>query len=413
MSATYQHTPISIPDIFAALVAEMATNLGIPIKFKHGTWVVVQNELIVDNKSANNAVKNWSNCIALIHDTDEKPSTFISESFAPRIVIVTNSEATWKSQKRNDENYIPTLYPMWAELGQVIADSTYFLGYINPILPKRDLYHIGTENANGKDGYLLPKVLDGLIIEGANLQLNLDPMCGYTAPNLCEATPCPYGLETYYENIFKNVTFTGVGTAVLSASVNDYDFVSIGPGLPPPFAPEIDWFGDGNFVSMDVPTAPALAPFTASTNLAVSNPYGDGVFRGVIKNGPATVEFYYKVLGGIIVKMISEIEQAVEYSVSCADYPNYPATISGSITWVRDGLTEPFTMNGYSLTAFGQTKATESFAATDTYSKTTETTITHMGSNQTIVNNFSFTGQGGQSPLAMTSIYRTRCKSSF
>lgn len=406
MAATYTNTPISINDIFTDLVAEVAVNLDIAIKFKFGTWTVVQNELISDSASTDNDVKNWSNCIALIHDTDEKPQGWTAEMVMPRIVIVTKSESTWKSQKRNDQSYIPTLYPMWLELGSVISNSGYFLGYNSSVLPKRDLFHIGTEGAQGKDGYLLPKVLDGLIIEGLSLQLNLQPPCGYEAPNLCLLTPCQYGLEVYFENIFKNVTFTGLGTNTITASVNDFTFTDASGGLPPPFAPEVSWQG-GAYVAMNVPTPPAIVPYLLSYNVATG--FGDGIYVGEIRFLTAHVQFYYEVSGGVVVKLTTEILQDVEFSIACADYPAYPATVNISMT-LDSFTTKPPVLDRYTLDIFGVNKVDNSFALTDQYTLETVTTLAHMAVNQSIVNTLY---AGSHVALEQKSIYKTQCKTEF
>jgi hypothetical protein len=319
--------------------------------------------------------------------------------------VVCDSEKTYLSQERNDNSYIPTLYPIYAELCSVIADSGYFLGYNNPFThTKRDLYHIGNETSNGKDGYLLPDTLDGLIIEGTSLKLNLQPMCAYREPNLCELTPCAYGLETYEYNIFENVTFEGLGTAIITATVNEYLYLYGGGGLPAPYLPEIDWQGDGTWVDMTTITG---GGFTKTFNTAGG--YGDGFYIGVIRFGSASVEFYYKVLGGVIVKMVTLIDQEFEYSVLCADFPAYPATMRTAITWDK-AVTESYTMTGYELRIFGVSKYTDTFAATATHTDTVETTLTHMALDQTVKNIYGF---GSQSPLTMTSIYKTRCKTSF
>jgi hypothetical protein len=87
MAATYTNTPISLPDVMAAIVAEVAANLGTDVNFKHGTWIVIQDELIADSQSTVDAVKNYKYpLVALIHDTDEKPFDPTSSVVSPRLV---------------------------------------------------------------------------------------------------------------------------------------------------------------------------------------------------------------------------------------------------------------------------------------------------------------------------------------
>ena len=128
MAATYTIQPLSIPAIFEALVSEVSTNLAsatIPqVSFRHGTWLDILKELTVDSNSPTEAVKNGKYpLVCLIHQFDEKPFDSISETTNLTLIIVTSSTIDATTDARYTDNFIPILYPIYAELKQVVADS--------------------------------------------------------------------------------------------------------------------------------------------------------------------------------------------------------------------------------------------------------------------------------------------------
>ena len=413
MAATYTIQPLSIPAIFEALVSEVSTNLAsatIPqVSFRHGTWLDILKELTVDSNSPTEAVKNGKYpLVCLIHQFDEKPFDSISETTNLTLIIVTNSTIDATTDARYTDNFIPILYPIYAELKQVIADSMYFLGYNQNFSHiKRDLTHAGQSGEDGNTAYKLPDVLDGLLMTNIDLKVNLDPICDAPERNVCLLTDCPNGREAYFQNIFKNVTFSGLNTDTITASVNDFYFLDASGGLPAPFEPEIDWQGDGTYVAM---AGSGVGPFTASFD--VTTGYGAGFYTGVIKFGDAYVTFYFKVKDGLVSKMTTLISQDWDIDLECSNYPNYPITIDTTHTMelynpevIPVGQEELPIMVGYELVIFNVTKDTDTFSAVLTYTASTTTTTAYAG-NYNIDNKFSY---GGQSPLTQRSIIKTRC----
>lgn len=415
MGKTYKHTPIALPDIFEQIVSEVQTNLAsesslsIPqVNFKHGTMMDISAELVADSKSTTKKLIRYP-LVCLIYKADEK---FVDE-YEPEItvdlLVCTATQKTYSNDQRYDINIKPVIYPIYAELKSVISKSNMFWGYKKGSdHTKIDLPHAGQESAQGNTAYDLQDVIDGLMIKALKLKVAVTK-CPAPARNLCLLTPCPYGLDLFFYTVFKNVTFSGLSSDTIKASVNDWLHLdnTVPMALPLPWSPEIDWQGDGNFQAMTAPTAPDTN-WTSSFN--VTTGYGPGTYRGIIKNGNAQVEFFYKVLAGLVVSLMDEITQDIEFSIACADAPAYPATISAS-AHISKVITEPSILNGYSLQVFGITKATQTFTETDTIDKTVTTTLVHGDSNQSIINNFSYAG--GQSPLQQISIYKTRCKTSF
>lgn len=422
MGKTFDTTPISIKSYFEEIVGIISDNLStdtdfsedIPqVSFKHGTWADICNELMNDNVDPNKKSIKYP-LICLIYKTDEKYLDRRHNSFEVDLLICTNSDRNLTNDRRYEDKYDTILMPIYAELKAVLSNYKKFIGYNQRFEhTKTDLPKAGSESGDQK-GTNLADIIDGIYLKGCRF-IAANDLLDYTAPNLCELTSCPYGIDLYFYTVFKEVVISGLNGSTLSVSVNDWDHLdaTVPMALPAPFAPEIDWYGDSNFVPLTA-GATVSDPFTGSkANIGVQ--YGDGVFRGVIKNGNASVEFYYKVLGGQIVKLTTEIRQSIEFSILCADfvqYGSYPFTITGYMKMEKVN-TEPSILSAYELTTFGVSKANETYGSpfVDEIDETTESSLLLGDSNQTIVNNFSY--NGGQSPLQSISIFKTRCKTEF
>ena len=417
MSRTYTNTPISVPTIFEELVSQVSANLSTDtdlaiseVYFKHGTRMVIQNALIDDSQNPTDAIKNGKYpLVCLIHQFDEQPLDAVSGEIEVQILICAYSSPYKNSQQRLDDNYTPILNPIYSELRQVISDSPYFFGYNQAFShTKRDLYHTGKESPEGNDGYYLPDCIDGVLMSGVKLKVNMDPICEPATPNLCLLTPCQYGREAYYENAIKGLTIEGVGSSIIRASVTDFYFVDYSGGLPPPFAPDIDW-GDGSpIVAMTLPTPPAIVPFTAQLNAAV---LVDGFYIGRISFDDSWVDFYYLVENGVVVKCTSLVELDYDFDLSCSLYPNQP--INSTMTYTISKVdTQTNIIVGYTYDVFGVQKFTEVInPAVGTITKTME-----YFNNFTATNNYMIAhkvNRGGQSPLQVVFQIKTRCKTQF
>lgn len=415
MGKTYKHIPIAIPDIFRPLVQKVSDNLASEgtldisqVTFMHGTWVDICTELQAWSKSPTKKLIKFP-LVCLLYKADEKFVDSYSPEINVDILICTDTQKTYTNDQRYELIIKPIIYPIYAELKAVIGTSKYFTGYNKHFEhTKIDLPHAGQESAEGNTAYNLPDVIDGVMMKEVRLKV-AQSKCPYVQPNLCLLTPCPYGLDWYFYTIFKNTTFSGLGTSLLTASVNDWEHLdnTVPMALPLPWAPEIDWQGDGNWQAM-TPGATASDPWTATFDTATG--YGPGFYIGSIRNGNASIQFYYKtVTGNLVSKLTEKIVQDIEFSIACADAPAYPVTVTAATTMLKSGA-ETASLNGYGLQIFGITKVNESFSATDEVSKTTVTTLVHGDSNQAVVNRFPY---GGQSPLEQISIIKTRCKTSF
>lgn len=415
MARTYTIEPISLPTIFEDIVGQVSANLSTDsdldiaqVSFKHGTRMVIQNALIADSMNPTDAVKNGKYpLVCLIHQFDEKPFDRTTAEINVQILICNISAPTLNSDQRLDDNYTPILNPIYAELKAVIAGSPYFVGYNQAFShTKRDLYHTGKESPEGNDGYYLPDCIDGILLDNVVLKVNEPTMCDYVAPNLCLLTPCEYGREAYYENAIKSVTFTGLEASLLRVSLDDFYFVDNSGGLPPPFAPEIDWGTGGPLIAMTAPTPPATVPFTSTLDTSL---LADGFYLGRISFDDSDVQFYYKITNGVVVKMTSNIEIDYSFDLTCADYPNnvIDSSILYTITKV-DG--EADIIVGYKYDLFGTQIVNETFNAVGTITKTNTDTNNFTGGTYTIIHKVE---RGGQTPLSCTLQIKTRCKTEF
>lgn len=184
MAATFQYLPSLVPNIFADIVAQASNNLKtdarftIPqISFKHGNWDDIKNELIKQGNSYDDIVKSTKYpLVCLIHSFNE--SYVASEGeFTGDLLIVApckpDEHIPYKySANGNFQKY---LNPIYAELVALIRASDKFSGYTSKVeFPKRDLIHFNSVAENNQ--YILPDLLDGILIPNLNLRLS-KPKC--------------------------------------------------------------------------------------------------------------------------------------------------------------------------------------------------------------------------------------------
>lgn len=173
--STYRQLPIAIPNIFSEIVEKTKTELDINLQFKHGTWLHLLSRLINEQNGRQTIKANMYPLICLIHDFEEKydaDSGLITTSLD--FIILTPSKIDYTSEQRYIENYIPILYPIYAEFMQQIADYYGFIGHYSeyPEHTKIDALHIGQSAENGNIAYKLPDILDGIIVKGVSLTID-------------------------------------------------------------------------------------------------------------------------------------------------------------------------------------------------------------------------------------------------
>jgi hypothetical protein len=176
MAHTYTILPKNIPQIIADIVAvvsdNLATEIGSDIQFLHGTWASIRSRIV--EEASGTVIKNTRFplvCLVQVFEEKYKANSEYGD-VSLTLLICNNSEQTWYAEQRYTSNYIPILYPIYAEFMAVLNTSPYFVGYKEKYYQhtKADDLHLPENNDNK-----LPECLDGLWIK--DLQLRLDDKC--------------------------------------------------------------------------------------------------------------------------------------------------------------------------------------------------------------------------------------------
>ena len=310
MPHTYNILPPSLTKYLAEVVGEvdsaLSAELGLNIEFRHNGFTALMNELVevlpTDAKYP---------LIALI-----QPFSFEydGKSDSPKVkfdlMILTDSTPTMTANERETQNYEAILRPIYAELISQISKYQFF-SYVGsrPTHRGMDIYHLG-DNRGGKNGYIIPDVLDAIIIEGMELQIHSDDRC-------IGNTQC---VDTHAIDLYHNITsFTiaGNGTANLIVGLLDFDFVEYVVTIGDP-ALEFD-NGNGDVVSIEL-----LDPIS----IDVSG-FTDGVYIGRISSdhGGVFTEFEYVVRGGLIFGICKVFANTTFQPLICEDSFEYPLVI--------------------------------------------------------------------------------------
>jgi len=195
MARTYKHEAVLVPLVFESIVSEVSANLASDtdlsinqVSFKYGTWNDIKNDLIGDDKNPDKKLIKYP-LVCLIKPNDEN-YVWENGKFKGDLLILTKTESTELiKNKYVGGNYPNILNPIFMELKQVMIDGNYFSGYLDLVsFPKRDLNHLSDKSES--DGYVLPDVLDGIVIELPELKL---------ARKMCSTNPCVqlYTLSQY------------------------------------------------------------------------------------------------------------------------------------------------------------------------------------------------------------------------
>jgi len=231
MGATYTSLPISIPSIMKAIVSEVETNLideaslDIPrVSFKCETWIKLMERLSKESQVATFDEAKYP-LVALLRNFDEKykANTDLVE-VSLTLVIVTPSTPTKESEDREVDNYTPILYPIYAELMSVLAESPYFLGYgISIEHTKTDNMHLGVDGTQGNTKYLLPDCVDGIIISGLKLGV---------VPSRCVGFNYGPAVQLTYLNNISDLDIYSNDSSI-TVTLNGAQYINTGFGATP------------------------------------------------------------------------------------------------------------------------------------------------------------------------------------
>jgi hypothetical protein len=355
MAHTYEQLPVSIPSLFEKIVSDVSANLrtelGRDVQFLYGSYNHIRQRLASKDKSEGNKEVKYP-LIALIYSFDErkvsgKDSLDVSLTF----LICTESENSMYSEDRYTQNYLPILYPIYAEFMAVVESSNYFRKYHSRGVPhvKVDDLHMGEESGGGKIAYILPDVVDGIWIKDLELSV---------LPNMCtlQSWVVPSLPQLLFYSAVTNIDVTYSGDEItlnFEGEVIDVNNV----------APSIYYLldkGTGTFAT-DVTAYAGQDPYTFSVSA-----YADGEYIGYIKiqdgiTTDARLGFWFKVQSGKVVAAMSNSYeltpialsvpkftavsnvQSTEYNLTFFDYlanndvdPGYSHVINGLIKSLED-----------------------------------------------------------------------------
>jgi hypothetical protein len=349
MAHTYEQLPVSIPSLFEKIVSDVSANLrtelGRDVQFLYGSYNHIRQRLASKDKSEGNKEVKYP-LIALIYSFDErkvsgKDSLDVSLTF----LICTESENSMYSEDRYTQNYLPILYPIYAEFMAVVESSNYFRKYHSRGVPhvKVDDLHMGEESGGGKIAYILPDVVDGIWIKDLELSVlpNMCTLQSWVVPSLPQLLfySAVTSIDVTYSGDEITIEFEGEVIDVANIAPIFYYFLDKGNGV----------------FSTDV-TAYAGSSYTFSVSA-----YADGEYVGYVKLDDGVIPgtrlgFWFKVQSGKVVAAMSnsfELNpitlsvpkftavsnvQSTEYNLTAFDYlannqidPGYSHVINGLI----------------------------------------------------------------------------------
>lgn len=324
MAHTYTSLPIAVPSLFQTLVTEVSDNLsselGTDVQFIHGTWLHINERLTA--KDSSKYLKNIKYpLVALIHDFNEtyRPDSKYFDVDLTLLICV-DTTGDMYSEDRYTNNYIPKLYPIYAELMQRISSSNAFKGYFNgyPEHTKVDDLHMGTDADEGNRGYKLPDKLDGIWIKNLKLTIN-------SARCITSTISIPSVSLEYY-NVIQSVTLSLSGSTItVNATGDNYTDGSLSP--VPIYT--IDWgFGSPESIDMGVDIS---KDYSAQA---------DGTYTGqVLCNDGITIaslSFMVVVSGGFVIERT--ISNEIDFG-TIGQSVGYPLSIITQYVHSKDAMT--------------------------------------------------------------------------
>jgi hypothetical protein len=335
MGATYTSLPVSIPSIMKAIVSEVETNLideaslDIPrVSFKCETWIKLMERLSKESQVATFDEAKYP-LVALLRNFDEKykANTDLVE-VSLTLVIVTPSTPTKESEDREVDNYTPILYPIYAELMSVLAESPYFLGYgISIEHTKTDNMHLGVDGTQGNTKYLLPDCVDGIIISGLKLGV---------VPSRCVGFNYGPSVQLVYLNNISEITLTA-GDNYVGVRLNNVQYINTGLYPTPTY-----WINvpTGLGTSTDYQILVDDEAFSFSLN-----GLDDGNYQGYVycDDGltTSTLYFTFYVKNNQAVKYTRHVKyRLTNFIVSGEEYTDYPLDIVHNFAYSSPDIQE-------------------------------------------------------------------------
>lgn len=373
MARTYEQLPGALPTIFEDIVKEVSANLRADlsreVQFLFGSYTHIRQRLASKDKSDGNKEVKYP-LIALIYSFEESYANESSNfDVSLNFLICTESQNQLYSEDRYSQNYLPILYPIYAEFISVIEKSRYFKKYRGHGIPhiKIDDLHMGEESGNSKVAYTLPDVVDGIWIKDMKLQVlpNACQLQSWVVPSLPQLLfySAVTHIDVSYSGDELTIEFDGEFIDVNDVSSNIYYLLDKGTGA----------------FATDVTAYAGVEPYTFSVAA-----YADGEYRGYIElqDGITTyarLGFWFKVQSGKVVAAMSNSYQltpidlsipkftavsnvqSTEYNLTAFDYlsnddvdPGYSHVINGLVNQLEDVSNEYLVSRSSSFQSYKQ-----------------------------------------------------------
>ena len=223
-------------------------------------------------------------------------------------MILTDSTPTMSADEREAQNYEAILRPIYAELISQISSYQYF-SFVGgrPNHRGMDIYHLG--DRSNKNGYIIPDILDAIIIEGMELQIHSNDGC------LGSLVSCVPQHEVQLYEAFHNVLFTNNVDNII-VGLLEVDFTMFDPDVQ-----SIYTLTDGRGATF---TVEELSP----SEMDIST-HADGVYIGSISSTTGTfIEFEYRVRNGECQSIAFCLIDTTFQTLDCDYAFNYPLNIT-------------------------------------------------------------------------------------
>lgn len=167
-----------IPDLVGEVVAKTSTAIGKDVYYDYGHYQEVVKNLDEKDKSIVNKAKYP--LVWLVMDFEERMSSK-SGAYAEvdlQLIIAIDTSVTYTMQDRRDINFLPVLYPLYAELLNQFSINKSFSNPYFMEHTKIDRPYWGVQSGLGNGtANLFNDFIDAIQIKGLRLNVNVKKIC--------------------------------------------------------------------------------------------------------------------------------------------------------------------------------------------------------------------------------------------
>ena len=362
MAATYTSLPISLSKVLESIVSDcsdaLIDDIGAAINFKADSFLKIMSELVEESKTDPIRYPLF----ALLQPYQSKLGDYNGSDITCDILIANLSDPHKNWEQREDGNYTPILLPIYSEfMTRLGLEGAIEYEGRTPDHKMIKLYHLG-DVKGGHNGYIIPDVIDAILIEGLSFRLDGSQTCiGLTVP-----------CEQYHEAQlvdYMNTLSVSESNGNLIIGLAAATFISLLPGGPVEYMVDFG-YGSGS-VKLEI-----LTPLDFDYTVLSA-----GTYIGTITSSYGSqMQFEYTVADNGQVKSISSIVYmntlSLDYNdLDCTDKSNYPIEIGYRVV-----STSQYFSNVGIKTANG------TLVYSETYGTTLDATDTYTGGRLTTMN---------------------------